>query len=177
VASPPRAVEAGEGTSVGDVGVTTSPRVIDVDPISARPAGAKDLMKDQPQIDHAPRGPETSGAQVPESSSSSPRSPRREINWNGTLWQDDIFEDNEDMQALRTSIVIINHALMVSLIFDVLLLLMFCWSVANEVVVPWQFLVERAKSRVDLLKNATEREQLITDLEQELKQVREAVAT
>jgi hypothetical protein len=81
------------------------------------------------------------------------------------------------MQALRTSIVIINHALMVSLIFDVLLLLMFCWSVANEVVVPWQFLVERAKSRVDLLKNATEREQLITDLEQELKQVREAVAT
>jgi hypothetical protein len=60
VASPPRAVEAGEGTSVGDVGVTTSPRIIDVDPISARPAGGEDLMKDQPQIDPAPRDPGTS---------------------------------------------------------------------------------------------------------------------
>jgi hypothetical protein len=75
VASPPHAVEAGEGTSVGDVGVTTSPRIIDVDPISARPTGAEDLMKDQPQIDQAPRDPGTSGAQVPESSSSSPRLP------------------------------------------------------------------------------------------------------
>jgi hypothetical protein len=51
VASPPRAVEAGEGTSVGYVGVTTSPRIIYVDPISARPTGGEDLMKDQPQID------------------------------------------------------------------------------------------------------------------------------
>jgi phage shock protein A len=42
--------------------------------------------------------------------------------------------------------------------------------------VLWQSLVERAKSRVDLLKNAVEREQWITDLEQELKQVREAAA-
>jgi hypothetical protein len=75
VASPPRAIEAGEGTSIGDVGVTTSPRIIDVDPISARPATAEDLMKDQPQIDQAPRGPGTSGAQVPESSSSSSRLP------------------------------------------------------------------------------------------------------
>jgi hypothetical protein len=42
--------------------------------------------------------------------------------------------------------------------------------------VPWQSLAERAKSRVDLLKNATEREERITDLEQELRPVREAVA-
>jgi hypothetical protein len=84
VASPPRVVEVGEGTSVGDVGATTSPRIIDVNPISARPAGAEDLIRDQPQIDQAPRGPGTSGAQVPKSSSSSPRLPRREINWNGT---------------------------------------------------------------------------------------------
>jgi hypothetical protein len=35
VASPPRVVEAGEGATVGDVGATASPRVIDVDPISA----------------------------------------------------------------------------------------------------------------------------------------------
>jgi hypothetical protein len=60
------------------------PKNYDVDPISARPAGAEDLIRDQPQIDQAPRGPGTSGAQVPESSSSSPRLPRREINWNGT---------------------------------------------------------------------------------------------
>jgi hypothetical protein len=116
VASPLRAVEAGEGASVGDVKAMTSPRIIDVDPISARPAGADDLVKDQPQIDQAPRGPGTSGAQVPESSSSSLRLPRREIDWNGTPWQDDIFEDNEDMQELQTGIVTINHALTVSLL-------------------------------------------------------------
>jgi hypothetical protein len=40
--------------------------------------------------------------------------PRLEINWNHTPWQDDISEDNEDMQALRTSIVTINNALMAS---------------------------------------------------------------
>jgi septal ring factor EnvC (AmiA/AmiB activator) len=39
-----------------------------------------------------------------------------------------------------------------------------------------QSLEDRAKSRVNLPKNATEREQQITDLEQELKQVREAAA-
>jgi hypothetical protein len=86
VASPPRAVEAGEGASIGDVGASTSPRIINVDPISARPAGADDLVKDQPQIDQAPRDPGTSGAQVPKSSSSSLRLPRWEIDWNGTPW-------------------------------------------------------------------------------------------
>jgi hypothetical protein len=116
VASPPHAVKAGEGASVGDVGAVTSPRIIDVDPISARPTGADDLVNDQPHIDQAPRGPGTFGAQVHESFSSSPRLPRREIDWNGTPWQDDIFEDNEDMQALRTSIVTINHVLTVSLL-------------------------------------------------------------
>jgi hypothetical protein len=80
VTSPPHAIEAGEGTSVGDVGATTSPRIIDVNPMSSRPAGVEDLIMDQLQIDQAPRGPETSGAQVSESSSSSLRLPRREIN-------------------------------------------------------------------------------------------------
>jgi peptidoglycan hydrolase CwlO-like protein len=42
--------------------------------------------------------------------------------------------------------------------------------------VLWQPLVERARSRVDLLKNATKREQRITNLEQDLKQDREAAA-
>jgi hypothetical protein len=87
-----------------------------VDPISCRPGGADDLVKDQPQIDQAAKGPGTSGALVPDSSSSSLRLPRREIDWNDTPWQDDIFEDNEDMQALRTSIMTINHELTISLL-------------------------------------------------------------
>jgi hypothetical protein len=78
VVSPTRAVEAGEGATVGDVGAVASPRIIDVDPISARPVRANDLVKDQPQIDQALRDPGTSGAQVPKSSSSL-RLPRRKI--------------------------------------------------------------------------------------------------
>jgi hypothetical protein len=61
------------GASAGDVGVTTSPTIMDVDPIRTVPGGAEDLVRDQPQIDLAPGGPETSGAQIPPSSSSSPR--------------------------------------------------------------------------------------------------------
>jgi hypothetical protein len=38
--------------------------IIDADPVSARPARAEDLVRDQPQIDQAPVGQETSGAQV-----------------------------------------------------------------------------------------------------------------
>jgi hypothetical protein len=46
VESPPRAVEAGVEAFAGYVGGTTSPRIIDVDPIGARPAGAEDLVRD-----------------------------------------------------------------------------------------------------------------------------------
>jgi hypothetical protein len=43
--------------------MSASPRIIDVDPISARPAGADDdLVKDQPQIGQALGGPGTFGA-------------------------------------------------------------------------------------------------------------------
>jgi acyl carrier protein phosphodiesterase len=72
------------------------------------------LVRDQLQIDQAQGGPGTSGAQVPQTLSSSPWLPRREINWNHTPWQEDWFEDNKDMQALRTNIVTINIALTVS---------------------------------------------------------------
>jgi hypothetical protein len=96
---PPRTANAGEA-SAGDVGATASPAVINVGPFSAVPGGADDLVSDQPQIDLAPRGPETSGAQVPPYSSSSPRLPRCTISWDHTPWQEDWFEDNEDMQAL-----------------------------------------------------------------------------
>jgi hypothetical protein len=47
VEPPPRVVDAGGATSTGDIGATTSPMIIDVDPISARPAGAEDLVRDQ----------------------------------------------------------------------------------------------------------------------------------
>jgi hypothetical protein len=113
VDTPLRTADAG-GASAGDVGAMVSPAVIDVDPISVVPGGTDDLVKEQPQIDLAPGGPRTSSAQVPPSSSSSPRLPRRTINGNHTPWQEDWFEDNEDMGALRTSIVTINNALTVS---------------------------------------------------------------
>jgi hypothetical protein len=78
--SPLRTSDAGAGGVVGDVGMPASPRIIDVDPISARPAGDDDdLVKDQAQIGQAPGGPGTSGVQVPNSSPTSPRLPRREI--------------------------------------------------------------------------------------------------
>jgi hypothetical protein len=109
-ASPPRADDAGAGGVVGDVGTQASLRIIDVDPISARPGGVDDdLVKDQAQIDQAPGGLEMPGAQVPDYSVTSPRLPRREIDWNNTPWQEGIFDDNEDMQALRTSIVTIKN--------------------------------------------------------------------
>jgi hypothetical protein len=76
----PRVADAGGATSTGDVGATTSPTIIDVDPISARPARAEDLVRDQPQIDQVPVGPETSSVQVPQPSSSSLRLPRLSIN-------------------------------------------------------------------------------------------------
>jgi hypothetical protein len=53
-------------------------------------------------------------AQVPPSSTSSLRLPRRSINWDHTPWQDNWFEDNKDMRALQTSIVTINNAFIVS---------------------------------------------------------------
>jgi hypothetical protein len=80
VETPPRVVDAGGVTSTEDVGATTSPTIIDVDPISAVPGGAEDLVRDQPQIDLALGGPGTSGVQVPQSSSSRLRLPRRSIN-------------------------------------------------------------------------------------------------
>jgi hypothetical protein len=104
----------GVETSIGGVGATTSPTVVDVDPIRVVPDGARDVVEDQPQIDLALRGPEAYGTQVPPSSTSRLRLPRRSINSDHTPWQDDWFEDNEDMQALQTSIITIKHALIVS---------------------------------------------------------------
>jgi hypothetical protein len=49
-------------------------------------------------------------------------------------------------------------------------------SIADNLVVLWQSLAERAKGRADLLKRVAEKEQRIVDLERELKVVLEAVA-
>jgi hypothetical protein len=53
VETPPCAADAGSA-SAGNVGATTSPTIVDADPISAFPGGAEDLVRDQPQIDQAP---------------------------------------------------------------------------------------------------------------------------
>jgi hypothetical protein len=79
----------GVETSAGEVGATISPTIVDVDRIRTVPGEVEDVVADQPQIDLAPGGPETSGAQVPPSSTSSPRLPRRSINWDHTPWQED----------------------------------------------------------------------------------------
>jgi hypothetical protein len=63
------------GTSAGQVGAMTSPTIIDVDPIRTVPGRTEDVVGDQPQIDLASGGPETSGTQVSPSSTSSPRLP------------------------------------------------------------------------------------------------------
>jgi hypothetical protein len=47
VGSPLRAAE-GVGTSAGDFGATTSPTIIDVDPIMTVPGGAEGVVEDQP---------------------------------------------------------------------------------------------------------------------------------
>jgi hypothetical protein len=68
----------GVETSVGvggGVGTTTSPIVVDVNPISVVPDGERDVAKDQPRIDLAPGVPEASGAQVFPSSTSILRLP------------------------------------------------------------------------------------------------------
>jgi hypothetical protein len=113
--TPPRGDEAGAGGALGDIGKSASPRVIDVGPISARPGGVdEDLVKDQAHIDQAPRGPGKSGAQVPNSFATSQRLSRREIDWNYNPWQEDIFDDNEDIWAVRNTIATLNVVLTLS---------------------------------------------------------------
>jgi hypothetical protein len=87
VRTPPRVTEV-VGASARDVRATTSPTIIEADRIRTVPGGDEDLVGDQPQIDLALGGPESSSAQVPPSSSSSPKLPRRTINWNHTPWQE-----------------------------------------------------------------------------------------
>jgi hypothetical protein len=45
VETPPCTVEAG-GASTGDIVAMTSPKIIDINPISAVPGGAEDLVRD-----------------------------------------------------------------------------------------------------------------------------------
>jgi hypothetical protein len=58
----PRALLKLWGLQLGNVGVRASPTIIEADPIMTVPGGGEDLVADQPQINLAPGGPETSGA-------------------------------------------------------------------------------------------------------------------
>jgi hypothetical protein len=40
---------------------------------------------------------------------------RREIDWNGIHWQEDVFDDNEDLMVVQNAILTLNEALTVSL--------------------------------------------------------------
>jgi hypothetical protein len=60
-----------------------------------------------------------------DSSSSRPRFPRQDIDWNDTPWQEDIFEDNKDMQAVQNAIVTLDVALIVSFLM-MFYLTMYC---------------------------------------------------
>jgi hypothetical protein len=121
------AADAGAQGFVCGVGASTSPRVIDVDPINAIPGGMdQDLVGDLAQIKQALKDPGTSGAQVPDSSSSGPTLTRWEIDWNGTPWQEDIFDDNKNMWVVRNAIVTLNVALTVSFLLVFFLMTYFC---------------------------------------------------
>ena len=115
-ATPPPAADVGAQGSTGDVGASTSPPVTDVDPINAVPSTSdQDFTGDPIQLEQSPKNPETSGAQVPSSPSTGPTLRRTEIDWNGTPWQEDIFDDNEDMRAARNAILTLNEALTISI--------------------------------------------------------------
>jgi hypothetical protein len=73
MATPAPTADAGAQGFAGGVRASTTPPVIDVDPISVMPGGMdEDLVGDPVQIEQAPKDLGTSGAQVPNSSSSGP---------------------------------------------------------------------------------------------------------
>jgi hypothetical protein len=111
---PPAADARAQGSTRG-ITASTSPPVINVDPISGMPSGMdQDLVVDPTQIEQAPKDLGTFGAQVHDSASSGTTLTRWEISWNGTPWQEDIFDNNEYMRAVCNTIVTLNIALIVS---------------------------------------------------------------
>jgi hypothetical protein len=125
VATPPLSADARAPGTVGGIRASTSSLDIDVDPISAMPSGTdEDLVRDRAQIGRH-RRIQGNPAQVPDSSSSSPKLTRWEINWNGTPWQEDIFDDNEDMGAVGNAIMTLNVALTVSFLLVLFLTMYF----------------------------------------------------
>jgi hypothetical protein len=70
--------------------------------------------------------------------------PRREIDWNDTPWQEDIFDDNEDMRAVRNAIMTLNVVLTVSFLLE-LFLTMYFWVVTDELLYwtrRWQIVLK-----------------------------------
>jgi hypothetical protein len=97
--SPPRAGDVGARGVVGDVGTPDSPRSLMWTPSAQGLLGLTTTwLRTRLRLAR-----------------------RREVRGHPmhrylTPWKDDIFDDKKDMQALRTSIVTINHALMVGLL-------------------------------------------------------------
>jgi hypothetical protein len=71
---------------------------------------------DPVQIKPPEENPETTGVQAPGSISTGPSLRREDIDWSGTPWVGDIFDDDEDMKEVRRSILTLNQALTVSTI-------------------------------------------------------------
>jgi hypothetical protein len=97
--TPPPATNAGTQGFIGDVGASTSPSVIDVDLSTRCLTHWLRTSLHTILIEELQGNPETAGAQVRCSSSTGLTLRHREIDWNGTPWQEDVFDDNEDMRV------------------------------------------------------------------------------
>jgi hypothetical protein len=103
--------EVGTQGSVGVLGMSTPPPIIKVDLINTVPStSAQDPAVDQAQIEQPQQDPKTASGEVPGSTSMGHNFGRRDIDWNDTPWEGDIFEDDEDMKEVRRAILTLNQA-------------------------------------------------------------------
>jgi hypothetical protein len=72
---------------------------------------------DQAQIEQPQQDPETVGGEVPGSTLTGPRLGRRDIDWNGSPLDEDIFEDDEDMKEVHRVILTLNQAFTINSYF------------------------------------------------------------
>lgn len=96
-------------------GTSASPPIIDVDPINSMSGtSTQGLTADPIQIKPSEGNPETTGVQAPGSTSTGPSLRHEDIDWTGTPWEANIFDDDEDMMEVRQSILTLNQSLIVS---------------------------------------------------------------
>jgi hypothetical protein len=93
----------------------TPPPIIEVESIHTVPTtSAQRPAANQPQIEQPLQDPETTIGVVPGSTSTTQGLKRGEINWNGTFWEGDTFDDDEDMKEVRRAILMLNQSFTVS---------------------------------------------------------------